>query len=54
MPPIVIEGKTANQRALINDIKVIVNGKFSIKHTNASTILFVEDKEDYNKMVNNI
>ncbi|CAH1107372.1 unnamed protein product [Psylliodes chrysocephalus] len=54
MPPIVIEGKTTNQSQLIKDIKELVKGQFSIKHTNASTILFVEGREDYDRMVNNI
>ncbi|CAH1098700.1 unnamed protein product [Psylliodes chrysocephalus] len=53
-PPIVIDGKTANQSSLLNDIKEIVKGKFSIKHTNNSTILFVDDREDHMKMVENI
>lgn len=39
MPPIVIEGKITNQRKLIRH-QGLVKGHFSIKHTNASTILF--------------
>ncbi|CAH1099610.1 unnamed protein product [Psylliodes chrysocephalus] len=35
-------------------MKQIVKGKFSVKHTNNSTILFVEEKEDHEKMVSNI
>ncbi|CAH1115736.1 unnamed protein product [Psylliodes chrysocephalus] len=52
MPPIIIDGKTASQNTLVNDIKAIVSGKFSIKHTNTPTILFLEEKEDHEKMVN--
>ncbi|CAH1115858.1 unnamed protein product [Psylliodes chrysocephalus] len=54
MPPIIIDGKTASQNTLVQDIKKIVKGKFSIKHTNNSTILFLEEKEDHEKMVTNI
>lgn len=46
--------KNKNQNTLINDIKSIVTGKFSIKHTNNSTILFLEEKEDHEKMVRRI
>ncbi|CAH1110394.1 unnamed protein product [Psylliodes chrysocephalus] len=54
MPPIIIDGKTMSQNSLITDIKRIVTGKFSIKHTNTSTILFLEEKEDHEKMVKSI
>lgn len=54
MPPIVIDVKTANQNTLIQDIRQIVNSKFSIKHTNNSTILFVGEKTGHEKMVQNI
>ncbi|CAH1102981.1 unnamed protein product [Psylliodes chrysocephalus] len=54
MPPIVIDGKTANPNQLISDLKALVQGEFSVKHTNRTTILFVEGKEDYEKVLNNV
>lgn len=42
MPPIVVDGKTKNQNTLIQDLRANFRGKFSIKHTNNSTILFVK------------
>ncbi|CAH1115862.1 unnamed protein product [Psylliodes chrysocephalus] len=54
MPPIVIDGKTKDQTTLIKDLKEHVKGEFSIKHTNATTIIFVDDKEDHTRVINNI
>lgn len=54
MPPIVIDGKTTNQKVLIQDLKNIVNGDFSLKHTNYTTILFVENKDDHSKVLKNM
>lgn len=54
MPPIVIDGKTTNQKQLVQDVKTHVKGDFSIKHTNYNTILFIENKENYEKLINNI
>ncbi|CAH1115859.1 unnamed protein product [Psylliodes chrysocephalus] len=54
MPPIVIDGKTANQNNLIKDLKALVKGEFSIKHTNYTTIIFVDNKEDHVRVLNNI
>ncbi|CAH1100920.1 unnamed protein product [Psylliodes chrysocephalus] len=54
MPPIVIDGKTANPNQLIADLKAIVQGEFSVKHTNRTTVLFVDGKEDYEKVLNNV
>ncbi|CAH1115861.1 unnamed protein product [Psylliodes chrysocephalus] len=54
MPPIVIDGKTANPNQLIADLKAIVQGEFSVKHTNRTTILFVEGKDDYEKVLSNV
>ncbi|CAH1106697.1 unnamed protein product [Psylliodes chrysocephalus] len=54
MPPIVIDGKTSNQKALIQDLKSIVKGDFSLKHTNYTTILFVENKDDHTNVVKNM
>ncbi|CAH1102302.1 unnamed protein product [Psylliodes chrysocephalus] len=47
MPPIVIDGKTANQNTLIRDIKAMRKGEFSVKHTNYTTIIFTENKDDH-------
>ncbi|CAH1103814.1 unnamed protein product [Psylliodes chrysocephalus] len=54
MPPIVKDGRTSNQINLIQDLKGIVKGEFSVKHTNYTTIIFVETKEDYEKVLSNI
>lgn len=54
MPPIVIDGKTKDQQTLIKDLKEYVKGDFSVKHTNATAILFVEDKDDHTRVFNNI
>ncbi|CAH1104160.1 unnamed protein product [Psylliodes chrysocephalus] len=54
MPPIVIYGKTKNQTELIRDIKAITTGEFPVKHTNYTTIIFVENKADHEKILNNI
>ncbi|CAH1110846.1 unnamed protein product [Psylliodes chrysocephalus] len=37
-----------------NNLKAIVQGEFSVKHTNRTTILFVDGKEDYEKVLNNV
>lgn len=54
MPPIVIDGKTANHRNLITDLKAQIKGEFSLKHTNYTTIIFVENKDEYEKVLSNI
>lgn len=54
MPPIVIDGKTTNQQNLIQDIKSLAKGSFSVKHTNYTTILFIDEKEDHEKVLANI
>ncbi|CAH1108699.1 unnamed protein product [Psylliodes chrysocephalus] len=54
MPPIVIDGKTTNPKNLIQDIKAIAKGSFSIKHTNYTTVLFIDEKEDHEKVLANI
>lgn len=54
MPPIVINGKTVNHKQLIADLKTVVQGDFSLKHTNYTTIIFVKKKEDYHKVLANI
>ncbi|CAH1104546.1 unnamed protein product [Psylliodes chrysocephalus] len=54
MPPIVVDGKTINQNILIQDFKAKIKGGFSVKHTNNSTILFVDDKEDHQKVLQSV
>ncbi|CAH1105260.1 unnamed protein product [Psylliodes chrysocephalus] len=44
----------ANQANLVNDLKGIVKGEFSIKHTNYTTIIFVKNKEDHQRVLENI
>lgn len=46
MPPNVIEGITNNHKEMIQNMKEIIKGTFTIKNTNNSTILFVEEAED--------
>ncbi|CAH1109239.1 unnamed protein product [Psylliodes chrysocephalus] len=54
MSPIVVDGKTVNQSALIQDLKAKIKGGFSVKHTNNSTILFVGDKEDHLRVLQSV
>ncbi|CAH1109370.1 unnamed protein product [Psylliodes chrysocephalus] len=42
MPPIVLDGVTENHHLLTNELRNIFTGKFSIKHTNTSNIVFAE------------
>lgn len=54
MPPIVVDGKTVNQTALIKEIKAKIKGGFSVKHSNNSTILFVDDKDNHQRVLQNV
>ncbi|CAH1104277.1 unnamed protein product [Psylliodes chrysocephalus] len=54
MPPIVIDGVTRNHKQMVANIKETINGQFTVKHTNQSTILFVEDEPDYTRVLTNI
>ncbi|CAH1099653.1 unnamed protein product [Psylliodes chrysocephalus] len=54
MPPIVIEGKTDNHSTLKTDLQNIIKGKYSIKYTNNSTIIYVEDKKDYTDLLDSV
>lgn len=51
MPPIVIDGKTANYKQLVTDLKTQIRGEFSLKHTYYTTIIFVENRGDYNSIL---
>ncbi|CAH1104524.1 unnamed protein product [Psylliodes chrysocephalus] len=54
MPPIVVDGKTVNQTALFQDLRAKIKGGFSVKHTNSSTILFVDDKDDHQRVLKSV
>ncbi|CAH1099548.1 unnamed protein product [Psylliodes chrysocephalus] len=54
MPPIVVDSKTTNHNTLINDLKGLIKGEFRLKHTNYTTIIFVENKEDHASVLANI
>lgn len=47
-------GKPKNHNSLIQDLRATVKGNFSVKHTTNSTVLFVDEKEDHNKVLKNI
>ncbi|CAH1110343.1 unnamed protein product [Psylliodes chrysocephalus] len=54
IPPIVIDGSTDNHTNLTKDLKEILKGKYSIKYTNATTVIFTESEEDYRSLLSNI
>lgn len=54
MPPIVNDETTKNHKNMVKNIKETVKGVFTLKHTNQSTILFVEEEEDYTRVLANI
>lgn len=54
MPPIVVDGKTVNQTVLIKDVNAKIKGGFSVKNTNNSTILFVDDKDDHHRVLQSV
>ncbi|CAH1098904.1 unnamed protein product [Psylliodes chrysocephalus] len=54
IPPIVIDGVTSNHREMMSNLKETIQGVFSVKHTNQSTILFVNEEGDYNRVLTNI
>lgn len=54
IPLIVIDGKTANCNVLINDLKGLIKGEFSPRHTNYTTIIFLENTDDHASVIANI
>ncbi|CAH1110659.1 unnamed protein product [Psylliodes chrysocephalus] len=54
IPPIVVDGRTDNHSSLTNDLKAIVKGKYSVKYTNTTTVLFTETMEDYESLLGSI
>ncbi|CAH1107073.1 unnamed protein product [Psylliodes chrysocephalus] len=51
MPPIVIEGRTDNHNSLKKDLQSIVKGKYTIKYTSNSTILYLEELADHKNLL---
>ncbi|CAH1110563.1 unnamed protein product [Psylliodes chrysocephalus] len=51
MPPIVVEGRTDNHNNLKKDLQSIVKGKYTIKYTSNSTILYLEDEQDHKNLL---
>ncbi|CAH1107678.1 unnamed protein product [Psylliodes chrysocephalus] len=47
IPPIVVDGRTDNHATLTSDLKAIIKGKYSVKYTNSTTVIFTEEQEDY-------
>lgn len=54
MPPIVMDGITTNHKDMIETVRGIVKGTFTVKHTNKSTILFINEETDYNNLLASI
>ncbi|CAH1113940.1 unnamed protein product [Psylliodes chrysocephalus] len=48
------DGSTDNHSNLTKDLKGIIKGKYSVKYTNATTIIFTENEEDYNTLLGSI
>ncbi|CAH1106679.1 unnamed protein product [Psylliodes chrysocephalus] len=54
MPPIVLEGVPEDHKGLTEALKDIIKGKFNVKYTNTSTIVFTEDRIDYDNVLANV
>ncbi|CAH1107667.1 unnamed protein product [Psylliodes chrysocephalus] len=54
IPPIVVDGRTDNHATLTNNLKAIIKGKYSVKYTNATTVIFTEELEDYEALLGSI
>ncbi|CAH1099261.1 unnamed protein product [Psylliodes chrysocephalus] len=54
MPPIVLEGVPEDHKGLTGVLREIIKGNFNVKYTNNSTIVFTEDKSDYDRILENI
>ncbi|CAH1099549.1 unnamed protein product [Psylliodes chrysocephalus] len=54
MPPIVLEGVPEDHKGLTGVLKDIIKGKFNVKYTNTSTIVFTEDRVDYDNVLANV
>lgn len=51
MPPIVVEGRTDNYNSLKKNLHNIVKGKYTVKYTSNSTILYLEEENDHNNLL---
>ncbi|CAH1103010.1 unnamed protein product [Psylliodes chrysocephalus] len=54
MPPIVMDGVPEDHQGLTGVLREIIKGNFNLKYTNNSTIVFTEDKDDYDNVIRNI
>ncbi|CAH1114689.1 unnamed protein product [Psylliodes chrysocephalus] len=54
IPPIVVDGRTDNHATLTSDLKAIIKGKYSVKYTNSTTVIFTEEQEDYESLLGSI
>lgn len=53
-PPIVINGIVGDLKGFRDEIKSVVENDFFLKYTKNSTLLFLKDKTDYNKLSNKL
>ncbi|CAH1101554.1 unnamed protein product [Psylliodes chrysocephalus] len=51
MPPIVIED---NHNSLKKDLQNNVKGRYTLKYTNNSTIIYVEEQNDYKELISSV
>lgn len=54
MPSIVLEGVPEDHKGLTGMLRGIIKGNFNVKYTNTSTIIFTEDKTDYEKVLSSV
>ncbi|CAH1106720.1 unnamed protein product [Psylliodes chrysocephalus] len=47
-------GRTENHATLTKDLKAIIQGKYTVKYTNATTVIFTETLEDYEALLGSI
>lgn len=52
MSPIVLEGVPEDHKGLTGVLSGIIKGNFNMKYTNTSTIVFTENKADYDNVIN--
>ncbi|CAH1113896.1 unnamed protein product [Psylliodes chrysocephalus] len=54
MSPIVMDGVPKDHQGLTSVLREIIEGNFNLKYTNNSTIVFTEEKKDYDNVIKNI
>ncbi|CAH1110469.1 unnamed protein product [Psylliodes chrysocephalus] len=54
MPPIVLDGVPEDHKGLTGVLRELIKGKFNVKYTNSSTIVFTEEKSDYDSVLANV